>query len=52
MRYKLAGEANIPVGTPVKMLIDGPLREAHMKVHSAGHLIDLAVQRLSRSCLS
>ena len=48
MTYKLGGEANIPVGTPVKMIIDGTLRESHAKVHSAGHLIDLAVERMSK----
>ena len=47
MTYKLAGEVNIPVGTPVKMTIDAYLRDCHAKVHSAGHLIDLAVERLS-----
>ena len=46
--YKLPAEAeNIPVGANVTMSIDGPLRETHIKIHSAGHLLDLAVQRLS-----
>lgn len=35
------------MGTPVRMAIDPALRELHMKIHSAGHLIDLAVERLS-----
>lgn len=47
--YKLGTEVNIPVGKQVKMLVDPTVREAHMKIHSAGHLIDLAVQRLSNT---
>lgn len=45
--YKLGSEANILVGTQVKMIVDPAIRDTHMKIHSAGHLIDLAVQRLS-----
>lgn len=45
--YKLANDADIPMGSPVKMIVDPAIREAHMRIHSAGHLIDLAVQRLS-----
>lgn len=45
--YKLGTEANIQVGTQVKMIVDPAIRDTHMKIHSAGHLIDLAVQRLS-----
>ena len=43
MTYKLGGNVNIPVGTQVKMTIDEQLRNNHAKIHSAGHLLDLAV---------
>jgi len=47
--YKLPAEAEaLPIGSKVNMSIDGALRELHAKIHSAGHLIDLAVQRLSK----
>lgn len=42
-----AEAADLPVGAKVVMNVDPALREIHARIHSAGHLIDLAVQRLS-----
>lgn len=48
--YKLPAEAELlPVGGEVEMVVDADLRQTHAKIHSAGHILDLAVQRLSKS---
>lgn len=50
--YKLPPEAELlPVGGQVEMIVDADLRQTHAKIHSAGHILDLAVQRLSTSRL-
>lgn len=47
--YKLPAEAELlPVGGEVEMVVDADLRQTHAKIHSAGHILDLAVQRLSK----
>ena len=48
--YKLPAEAELlPIGGEVEMVVDADLRQTHAKIHSAGHILDLAVQRLSKS---
>lgn len=37
----------VEVGDEVRIEIDKETRVKHARLHSAGHLIDLAVQRLS-----
>lgn len=42
----------VKIGDEVKIMIDEVVRKKHAKLHSAGHLIDLAVQNLGTSCAS
>ena len=47
--YKLPAEAELlPLGGQVEMIVDAEIRQTHAKIHSAGHILDLAVQRLSK----
>ena len=53
IRYKLVEEAQaLPVGSNVEMIIDENTRNIHAKIHSAGHILDLAVQRLSKQIMT
>lgn len=46
--YKIDQNEELSVGDQIKVEIDKETRIKNAKLHSAGHVIDLAVQRLSK----
>jgi Ser-tRNA(Ala) deacylase AlaX len=46
-----SGDTRFEVGATVKQQIDGEFRSIHAKIHSAGHLLDMAMNRCNRTDL-
>lgn len=46
-----SGDAHFEIGSTVKQQIDGDFRSINARIHSAGHLLDIAMNRAGRTDL-